>query len=111
MLSAMNAYIIASSRVVHNLASEYHLGRLSRLNLKGTPGLPLVICCILTIGMLFFSNEFSTLAILSVITTLLPYIFFCIVAFVLFHETRRRLVSGMGAVMTAVILILFFLYH
>lgn len=111
MLSAMNAYIIASSRVVHNLASEYHLGRLSRLNMKGTPGLPLVICCILTIGMLFFSNEFSTLAILSVITILLPYIFFCIVAFVLFHQMGRRLVSGMGAVMTAVILILFFIYH
>jgi hypothetical protein len=61
--------------------------------------------------MLFFSNEFSTLAVLSVITTLLPYIFFCLVAFVLFHETRRRLVSGLGAVMTAAILVLFFLVH
>jgi multisubunit Na+/H+ antiporter MnhC subunit len=48
---------------------------------------------------------------LSVISILLPYIFFCIAAFLLFSETRRKLVSGMGALMTTAILILFFIYR
>jgi amino acid transporter len=111
MLSAMNAYIIASSRVVHNLATEHRVTGLSRLTSTGTPGIALLVCCGLTAAMLFFSNQFSTLATLSVITILLPYIFFCIAAFLLFSETRRKLVSGMGALMTTAILILFFVYR
>jgi amino acid transporter len=111
MLSAMNAYIIASSRIVHNLATEHQVTGLSRLTRTGTPGIALVICCGLTAGMLFFSNQFSTLATVSVITTLLPYIFFCIAAFVLFSEKRRKFVSGAGALVTTAILILFFVYR
>lgn len=111
MLSAMNAYIIASSRVVHNLATEHRVMGLSRLNSRGAPGIALVVCCGITAGMLFFSNQFSTLATVSVITTLLPYIFFCIAAFLLFPEIRRKIVSGLGALLTAAILILFFVYH
>jgi amino acid transporter len=111
MLSAMNAYIVASSRVVHNVATEYHIRGLNHLNKQGTPGIALILCCGITIGMLFFSNEFSKLAILSVITTLIPYIFFCISAFVLFNEIRRRVISGLGAVISVMILLLFFVYH
>ena len=111
MLSAMNAYIVASSRVVHNVATEYHIRGLNHLNKQGTPGIALILCCGITIGMLFFSNEFSKLAILSVITTLIPYIFFCISAFVLFNEIRRRVISGLGAVISVIILLLFFVYH
>ena len=107
----MNAYIIASSRVVQNLAREYSLPRLSRLNARGTPALSLALCCGITIGLLFFSNQFSTLAVLSVITTLLPYISFCLVAFVLFPEKHRKIVSGLGALLTAAILVLFFIYR
>jgi amino acid transporter len=111
MLSAMNAYIIASSRVVHNLALEHEVPGLSRLSSTGTPGAALVICCSMTAGMLFFSNQFSTLATVSVITTLLPYIFFCIAAVLLMSETRRKIVSGTGALMTTAILLLFFVYR
>jgi amino acid transporter len=111
MLSAMNAYIIASSRVLHNLATEYSVHGLYRLNSRGTPAIALVTCCAVTGAMLFFSNEFSTLAILSVITTLVPYIFFCTGAFLMFPSTGRRIVSGLGAAMSTGILILFFLFH
>jgi amino acid transporter len=111
MLSAMNAYIIASSRVLHNLATEYSVQGLCRLNSRGTPAIALVTCCAVTGTMLFFSNEFSTLAILSVITTLVPYIFFCTGAFLMFPSTGRRIVSGLGAAMSTGILILFFLFH
>jgi amino acid transporter len=111
MLSAMNAYIIASSRVLHSIGTEYNIKGLNHLNRNGTPGTALIFCCGITIGMLFFSNEFSTLAVLSVITTLVPYIFFCIGAFLLFHENGRRIISGLGALMSTGILILFFLYH
>ncbi|HVP94597.1 MAG TPA: APC family permease [Methanoregulaceae archaeon] len=111
MLSAMNAYIIASSRVLHTIATEYSVRGLNHLNSNGTPGIALVTCCAVTACMLFLSNEFSTLAILSVITTLVPYIFFCIGAFFLFHDTGRRIISGLGAMMSTGILVLFFLYH
>jgi amino acid transporter len=111
MLSAMNAYIVASSRVLHILATEYHIRGLNRLNNNGTPGIALVFCSAVTAAMLFFSNEFSTLAVLSVITTLVPYIFFCIGAFLMFRESGRRIVSGSGALMSIGILVLFFLYH
>jgi amino acid transporter len=111
MLSAMNAYIIASSRVLHNLATEYSVQGLYRLNSRGTPAIALVTCCAVTGAMLFFSNEFSTLAILSVITTLVPYIFFCTGVFLMFPSTGRRIVSGLGAAMSTGILILFFLFH
>jgi amino acid transporter len=110
MLSAMNAYIIASSRVLHTLATEYRIKSLSHINRSGTPGIALVFCCALTAGMLFFSNKFSTLAILSVITTLVPYLFFCIAAFMMFPEIKHRFISALGAIMSAGILLLFFIY-
>ena len=111
MLSAMNAYIVASSRVVHTVAAEYHIKGIDHLNRQGTPGFALVLCCGITMGMLFFSNEFNRLAVLSVITTLVPYIFFCIGACTLYRERSRRIVSGSGALVSVIILVLFFLLH
>ncbi len=111
MLSAMNAYLVASSRVLHTLACEFSIRDLSRLTRNGTPGVALVTCCVATVAMLFFSNSFSTLAVLTVVATLVPYIFFCAGAFLMFHEARRRIVSGIGAGMSAAILVLFFLFH
>jgi amino acid transporter len=111
MLSAMNAYLVASSRVLHTLACELSIGGLSCLNRNGTPGVALVSCCAATVVMLFFSNSFSTLAVLTVVATLIPYIFFCIAAFLMFHEPRKRVVSCLGAGMTAAILGLYFFFH
>jgi amino acid transporter len=111
MLSAMNAYIVAASRVMHSMGVEYHIKGLARLNRQGTPGFSLVLCCGVTALMLFFSNEFSRLAILSVITILVPYISFCIGACITFREKSRRIVSGAGALVSVIILILFFLLH
>lgn len=111
MLSAMNTYIVAASRVVHSVAVEYHIKGLALLNRQGTPGSALVLCCGVTALMLFFSNEFSRLAILSVITILVPYIFFCIGACITFREKSRIIFSGSGALVPLIILILFFLLH
>lgn len=111
MLSAMNAYIVASSRVVHTVAAEYHIKGLDSLTRQGTPGTALVLCCGITIGLLFFSNEFSRLAMLSVITTLIPYTFFCVCAFILCTDLGRKCVSGLGAVVSVLVLILFLVFH
>lgn len=108
MLSAMNAYIVAASRVVHTLATEYRLRPLDRLTAQGTPGTALVLCCGITIGMLFFSNEFGRLATLAVITTLVPYIFFCVCACVMFGDAKKKVVSGSGAILSVLVLVLFF---
>lgn len=111
MLSAMNAYIVAASRVVHSVAAEYHIKGLAHLNRRGTPAFALLLSCCVTVGMLFFSNEFSRLAVLSVVTILVPYIFFCTGACILCRERTRRIVSGSGALVSVIILVLFFLLH
>jgi amino acid transporter len=111
MLSAMNAYIVASSRVVHTVATEYHIKGLDSLTRQGTPGTALVLCCGITAGLLFFSNEFSKLAMLSVITTLIPYTFFCVCAFILCTGPGRKCVSGLGAVLSVLVLVLFLVFH
>ena len=110
MLSAMNAYIVGSSRVFHHLAREWKVPGIQHINRQGIPDLALLVCCIAPIILLFFSNRFSTFAVLAVVTTLVPYIFFSASAWFLFPTMVRRLVSGAGAIMTAGILILFFLY-
>ena len=56
--------------------TEYSIRGVSHLTRRGTPGIALVTCCTATGALLVFSNEFSILAVLSVITTLVPYIFF-----------------------------------
>ena len=55
-----------------------------------------------------FSNHFDQLATISVITTLIPYIFFCLASWMLVTDIKSRLVSAAGAVSTAAILIIYF---
>ena len=54
-------------------------------------------------------NRFEALATISVITTLIPYIFFCIAAWILVAEQRFCLIALPGVLSTAAILILYFL--
>jgi hypothetical protein len=44
-----------------------------------------------------------------VITTLIPYIFFCFAAWILVTEPKTRLIAAAGALSTASILVLFFI--
>jgi amino acid transporter len=108
MLSAMNAYILATSRVLHSIATRFALPGIRELNNNGVPAIAIVTGCLASAGLLLFSNNFALLATGSVITTLVPYIFFCIAAWILVPDTRARLISGVGAATTAAILILYF---
>ena len=109
MLSALNAYIIGGSRVMHSAALSQKVPFLSSLNFRGTPTVPLLLLCSLSAGVLFFSNSFERLAVLSVLTTLIPYLFFCVGAFIVNSNFYRRLVAFAGIVSSFAILLLTFL--
>jgi amino acid transporter len=108
MLSALNAYILGASRVLQNVSARFALPLLSGIGSRGTPVLALVASCTACAGLLFVSNHFDWLAGISVITTLIPYIFFCLCSWVMETGARSRLIAGLGAVSTAAILILYF---
>ncbi|MDD1659363.1 MAG: hypothetical protein LUP92_03870, partial [Methanomicrobiales archaeon] len=89
---------------------SFRLPRLADLTLRGTPKNALVISCIFSGALLFFSNSFGLLASIAVVTTLVPYIAICLVALTLSTETRVRFLGTAGAAMTAAILILYFVF-
>jgi amino acid transporter len=109
MLSAMNAYIIGTSRIIHTLATRFTLTGIKDLTLQGTPAVALVISCVASGLLLLISNRFEALATISVITTLIPYIFFCIAAWILVTERRARLIAATGMLSTAALLVMYFL--
>jgi amino acid transporter len=108
MFSALNAYIVGTSRVLRNMAGKFRLPRLAELTTRGTPKTALVVSCILAGGLLFFSNSFDLLASIAVVTTLVPYIAICVVGLRLPGGMREKLVGGLGAALTAAILVLYF---
>jgi amino acid transporter len=109
MLSAMNAYIIATSRILHTLSERFSVLKIRDLSRRGTPVNALVIGCTASGLLLFVSNRFEALATISVITTLVPYIFFCIAAWILVAERKARLVAAAGIFSTAAILSIYFM--
>jgi amino acid transporter len=110
MFSALNAYIIGTSRVLKNLAGRFRIPRLAELTSRGTPKAALVVSCILAGGLLFFSNSFDLLASIAVVTTLVPYIAICIVALRLSGDARQKIVGSLGAALAAAILVLYFVF-
>ena len=108
MLSAMNAYIVATSRVLRTLSARFSVPGFRNLNRRGTPANALVAGCTLSGALLFFSNRFDTLATASVIATLVPYIFFCIASWILVQERKARIIATTGVISTAAILIIYF---
>lgn len=109
MLSAMNAYIIATSRILHTLSERFSVPKIRELSRQGTPVNALLIGCAASVLLLFVSNRFEALATISVITTLIPYIFFCIAAWKLVAERKARIVAATGMLSTAAILIIYFI--
>ena len=108
MLSAINAYIIGTSRILQSMAVQFSIPKLQDLTPRGTPAFALFTGCVISAVLLLFSNHFTQLATISVITTLIPYIFFCLSSWVLVTDTKSRLVSAVGAISTAAILIIYF---
>jgi amino acid transporter len=108
MLSAMNAYIVGTSRIIHTLSARFSLPWIQNLTRQGTPAVALVISCTASGLLLLVSNRFEALATISVITTLIPYIFFCIAAWILVTERRARLIAATGMLSTAFLLVMYF---
>ena len=108
MLSAINAYIIGTSRILQSMSSGFSIPVIRDLNTRGTPAYALIAGCAVSGALLLFSNHFDQLATISVITTLIPYIFFCLASWVLVTDIKSRLVSATGAISTAAILIIYF---
>ncbi|MDD1699452.1 MAG: APC family permease [Methanoregula sp.] len=109
MLSAINAYIIGTSRILQSMSAQFSIPKIQDLTPRGTPASALIAGCGISGALLLFSNHFDQLATISVITTLIPYIFFCLASWVLVADVKTRLVSATGAVSTAAILIIYFL--
>jgi amino acid transporter len=109
MLSAINAYIIGTSRILQSMAVQFSIPKLQDLTPRGTPAFALITGCVISAILLLFSNHFAQLATISVITTLIPYIFFCLSSWVLVTDTKSRLISAAGAFSTAAILIMYFI--
>jgi amino acid transporter len=109
MLSAINAYIVGTSRILQSMSAGFSVPLIRDLNKRGTPAYALIGGCAVSGGLLLFSNHFDQLATISVITTLIPYVFFCTASWILVTDIKSRLVSAIGAVSTAAILIIYFL--
>ncbi len=104
MLSALNAYILAASRVLQNISSEKKIRLLPDMSRKGTPYVAIAIAAAIGASLLLFSNQFEDLATISVLATLLPYIFICAAAVRLFEDPKIRTVASVGFVSTLAIL-------
>jgi len=108
MLSALNAYIIATSRVLQSAAVQVSFPKVQDLTRQGTPAYALVLGSGMSAGLLLFSNHFEELATISVITTLIPYVFFCFAAWILVTDVKSRIISAVGAASTVFILVAYF---
>lgn len=108
MLSAINAYIVGTSRILQSMSAGFSIPLIRDLNGRGTPAYALVTACAVSGGLLFFSNHFDQLATISVITTLIPYVFFCLASCILITNVKSRVISVTGAVSTAAILVFYF---
>jgi amino acid transporter len=91
------------------MSAQFSVPKIRDLTPRGTPASALIAGCAISASLLLFSNHFDQLATISVITTLVPYIFFCLASWMLVTGTRARLVSAAGAISTAAILIIYFI--
>jgi amino acid transporter len=104
MMSALNAYLLATSRVLQNISYTYNLPFVPDIGKNGTPYAAIMISTIAGASLLFFSNHFEQLATISVITTLLPYLFICASALKMFDSFTIRIISILGVLSTLAIL-------
>ncbi|HIH45054.1 MAG TPA: amino acid permease [Candidatus Methanoperedenaceae archaeon] len=109
MISALNAYIMAGSRVLQNISSENRIRMLSGIGSSGTPHIATIVCAASGGALLLFSDKFGELAILSVVFNLLPYMFICVAAVRMFDSWQVRSVGIIGLISTAVVMLSYLL--
>src|SRR5690606_37618205 len=110
MLSALNAYLVGGSRLLHSTAVALHVNSLTSLNPRGAPMAPLLLIALLSAGILSPSNSFEALAVLSVLTILVPYLFFCIGAYRMVPGFSKRWITIAGIASCGGLLLLSFLF-
>ena len=110
MLSAINAYIVGTTRVLQNISYQLELPILKDLTSSGSPlAATMTVAIITSILLLFLSNQFEELASISVITTLLPYFFVCLSAYkIFFDDYKTKIISSLGAFSVFAIFIIYF---
>lgn len=110
MLSAINAYIVGTTRVLQNISYQLELPILKDLTSSGSPlAATMTVAIITSILLLFLSNQFEELASISVITTLLPYFFVCLSAYkIFFDDYKTKIISSLGAFLVFAIFIFYF---
>jgi amino acid transporter len=114
MLSAINAYMLAGSRVLQNITAlsydNHHLhfiNQLKVLSSKGTPAAAIMVVTFAScISLILFSGHFEELAEISVIAT---NGFVCLSAYKMFSDnTRIRIIAAAGALSTFAIIVIYF---
>jgi amino acid transporter len=110
MASALNAYVVAASRVLQNAAQSYRWRGLARLSPRGTPVAALVAVCAGASALLLASDRFDALATGAVLCTLVPYLALCWAALRSARSPAVRAVCLLGAATTSAILVLSLLW-
>jgi amino acid transporter len=110
MLSAINAYIVGTTRVLQNISYQLGFRILKELTFSGSPlAATMTVAIITSILLLFFSNQFEELASISVITILLPYFFVCLSAYkIFFDDYKTKIIASFGAFSVFAIFALYF---
>jgi amino acid transporter len=110
MLSAINAYIVGTTRVLQNISYQLGLRIIKDLTYIGSPlAATITVAIITSVLLIFISNRFEELASISVITILLPYFFVCLAACrIFFDDYRTRIIAIIGAFSVFTIFIIYF---
>jgi amino acid transporter len=107
MASALNAYIVAASRVLQNAAEAFRLPVFAALSSRGAPAAALTAVCACAASMLLVSDRFASLATAAVLATLVPYVALCVAALRVAERRVAQLAALAGALSTAGILLLY----
>ena len=108
MLSALNAYVVGTSRSLQDVVHLVPLKRAAQLSTRGVPTAALLVTCLGAAGLLAFSNHFDDLAVVSVLMTLVPYAALCWAAFSGGRSKPARAIALFGVVATLAVLVLHF---
>jgi amino acid transporter len=111
MLSAINAYIVGTTRVLQNISYQLKFQILKDLTRRGSPQAATIAVAIVTsVLLLVISNRFDELASVSVITILLPYFAVCVSAYkIFFDEYKTKIIAIIGAFSVLSIFIIYFI--
>jgi amino acid transporter len=104
MLSALNAYIVAASRVLHAAATRARCQPLLALSTRGVPAIALAIVCIAPAALLAWTDRFDALATAAVLLTLPAYVAICVAALRSSSSSVSRAIGVAGALSTVAIL-------